>query len=90
MDPDEKLHEQHSIIPNSSLTSPRTIIQLLTKSYVESLHESNRNRRDLSTLFNDHDNKFDNNKLNNLDSITVNKAPSSDSELEKKSKLTIQ
>ena len=49
-------------------------------SYVDNLHEINRNRRDLSSVFNDQDNEIDNNKLTNLDSITVNGDPSSDNE----------
>ena len=51
-----------------------------TKSYVDSLHESSRNRRDLSSVFNDQDNEFDIIKLTNLDSITVNRMLSSDNE----------
>ena len=47
-------------------------------SYVDNLHEINRNRRDLSSVFNDQVNELDNNKLTNLDSITVNRDPSSD------------
>ena len=49
LDPDEKINldEQDSIIFNSTSTSPKTIIELLTRSYVDSLHESSRNRRDL-------------------------------------------
>ena len=35
-------------------------------------------------MFNDQDNKFDNNKLTNLDSVSVNRDPSSDNELAKK------
>ena len=42
-------------------------------SYIGELHEINRNRRDLSSVFNDQDNEFDNNKLTNLDSVTVKK-----------------
>ena len=49
------------------------MIELPTKSYVDSLHEINRNRRDLSSVFNDRDTEFDNNKLTNLDSTTVNR-----------------
>ena len=52
-----------------------------TKSYVDSLHEINRNRRDLSSVFNDQENDFDKNKLTNLDSVTVGRDPSSDNEL---------
>ena len=76
-----KLDEQNSIILNSTLTSPKTIIELPIKSYVDSLHEINRNRRDLSSVFNDQDIEFDNNKLTNLDSITVNGKPSSNNDL---------
>ena len=83
LDPGEKLNldEQDSIFPNSTLTSPKTIIEMPTKSYVDSLHEINRNRRDLSSVFNDQDNEFNNNKLTSLDSITVNRDPSSDNAL---------
>ena len=86
LDPDEKLNldEQDSLLLNSTLTLPITIIELPTKSYVDSLHESSRNRRDLSSVFNDQDNEFDNNKLTNLDSVTVNIDPSSDNELANK------
>ena len=86
LDPDEKLKldEQDSIILNSTLTSPKTIIELPTKSYVDSLHERSRNRRDLSLVFNDQDNEFDKNKLTNLDSVSVNRKPSSDNELASK------
>ena len=65
-------------------TSPRTIIELPTRSYVDSLHEINRDRRDLSSVFNDQDNEFDNNKLTNLDSIRVNRDPNLDNELSNK------
>ena len=60
--PDEKLNldEQDSILLNSTLTLPNTLIELPTKSYVDSLHESSRNRRDLSSVFTDQDNEFDN------------------------------
>ena len=86
LDPDKKLKldEQDSIVLNSFLTLPKTVIELRTKSYVDSLHESSRNRRDLSSVFNDQDNEFDNNKLTNLDSVTVNRNPSSDNEVSNK------
>ena len=54
------------------------------KSAIVNLHEINRNRRDLSSVFKDQDNEFDNNKLTNLDSVTVNRDPSSDNELANK------
>ena len=50
-------------------------------SYVDRLHEINRNRQVLSSVFNDQDNEFDNNKLTILDSVTVNREPISDNEL---------
>ena len=86
LEPDEKvkLHEQDSIILNSILTSPKTILELPTESYVESLHEVDRNRRDSSSVFDDEHNEFDNNKLTNLDSVSVKKNPSSDNQLANK------
>ena len=75
-----KLDEQDSVFLNSALTSPKTIIELPTKSNVESLHEIKRNRRDLSSVFNDQDIEFDKNKLTKLDSVTVNRNPISDIE----------
>ena len=56
LDPDEKLKldEPDSILLNSTLTSPKTIIELPTKSYVDSLHgENERSRRDLGIDFYD-------------------------------------
>ena len=119
LDPDEKL-KQDCILLNSTITSPKTIIELPNKNYsdhkfddpiiikntdrvdfkdknldtvrwikvnhmpaveehltpkpyvdnaiheiignVDSLHESSKMRRDLSSMFNDQDNEFDNNK----------------------------
>ena len=86
LDPDEKLKldEQDSIILNSTLTSPKTIIEIPTKSYVDGLHESSRNGRDLSSVFNDQDKEVDKNKLINLDSVLFNRNPNSDNELSSK------
>ena len=64
--------------------SPKTIIELPTTPYVDSLNESSRNRLDLSSVFNDEDNESDNKKFFNLDSVTVIRNPSSDSELANK------
>ena len=50
------------------------------KSAIINLHELNRNRRDLSSVFNNQDNEFDNNKLTSLDSIQVNRNPNLDNE----------
>ena len=54
------------------------------RGYVDNLHQINRNRRDLSSVFNDQDNEFDNNKLTNLDSVTVNRNPNLEYELANK------
>ena len=67
------LDEQDSIFHNSTLTSPNTIREIPKKSYVDSLHENCRNRRDLSSVSNDHDISFDNHNLTTLGSITVNR-----------------
>ena len=79
-----KLNEQDSIVLTSALTSPKTVIELLTKSYVDNSHESSRNRRDLSSVFNDQDFEFDNIKLTYLDSITVKRNPNLDNEVPNK------
>ena len=86
LDPEEQLKpdEQDSIALNSTLTLPKTVIELPTKFYVDSLHENSRSRRDLLTVFNDQDNEFDNNKLTYLDIITNNRYPSSDKEVSNK------
>ena len=55
-------------------------------SYVAGLHEINRNRRDLTSVFNDEDNEFDNNKITNLDSVSVN-TEYLDDELDRKTVL---
>ena len=48
------------------------------------MHNNSRNRRDLSSVFNDHVNEFDNSVLTSLDSVFVNRNPSSDNELTNK------
>ena len=86
LDPDEQLNldEQDSIFPNSTLTSTKTIIEIPTKSCVDSLRESSRNRRDLSSVFDDQENEFYNYELPNLDSVAVKRNPISDNELSTK------
>ena len=96
LDANEKLEldKQDSIILNSTLTDPMTIIEIPTKAYIDSLHEENeRSRRDLGIDFytessdlvkNNQDNNFNNNKLTNLDSIQVNRNPLSDNEVTNK------
>ena len=68
--------------------------EVITKAYVDQFHQENeRSRRDLGIdlydesndlVKNNQDNYFNDNKLINLDSITVNREPSSDSELANK------
>ena len=86
LDPDEKLNqdEPSSIVLNSTLTSPKVVIELPTKSYVDSLDESSRNKRDLSSVLSDHDKEFINNKLTSLDSNVVNRIRNLDYELSNK------
>ena len=69
------------MVLNSALTSPKPTIEIPTKSYVDSLQEMKRNRRDLSSVFDDQNTEFDNFKSTNLDSVTVNRVPISDNEL---------
>ena len=63
LDPDEtlRLYEQGSIVLDSTLATPRTILETPTKNYVDSLYVKSRNRRHLSTVFNDQDDEMDNN-----------------------------
>ena len=96
LDPDETLDldNQDSIILNSTLTSPKTKIEIPTKAYIDKLHDENeRSRRDLGLDFrdessdllkNNQDNDLNDNKLINLDSVTVNRNPLSDNELANK------
>ena len=68
--------------------------EVITKAYVDQFHQENeRSRRDLGIDFfnessdivkNNRDNDLNKNKLTNLDSITVNREPSSDNELANK------
>ena len=93
IDPNEKLKldEQDSIFPNATLTSPKTIIEISTKTYIDSLHDENeRNRRDVGLAFydeeldlvkNNQDNDFNDIRLINLDSVSVSTYPSLDNEL---------
>ena len=86
VDPNENLkpNEQESIAHNSTLTTRKTITEIPTESYVESFHEIDKNRRDLSTVIKDQDNEFNNIKLTILGSVSVNRNPSSDSEVSNK------
>ena len=58
-----------------------------TKSYFDSLHEINRNRRGLILVFNDQDNESTNTKLTTLDSVAVKKNPSSGNEVSNKKQI---
>ena len=89
-----KLNEQDSIILISTLTSPRTIIEIPTKAYNDSLLDENEiKRRDLGLSFcvkevdlfqNNQDIDLEDKKLTDLDSITVKRKPSLDNELSNK------
>ena len=83
VDPNEKLKldEQYSIFLNSTSTSPKAIVGIRTKAYVNCLSENDRMKRDMSTVFSDQNNEFDNNKLTILVSITDNGNPPSDEEV---------
>ena len=76
-DPNEELKpdKQDSKILISFLTSPKTIIEIPVKACVHSLSGNNRNRRDITTVFDDQDNDFDNIKLTILPFVTINRAP---------------
>ena len=96
LDPNETLNldNQDSIILNSTLTSPKTIIEIPTKAYIDSLHDENeRNRRDLGLSFyneevdlvkNNQDNDLNDNKLTNLNSVKINRNPTLDNEVANK------
>ena len=68
--------------------------EVKTKAYVDQFHQENeRSRRDLGLSFyneevdlvkNNQDNDLNDNRLSNLDSITVNRNPNSDNELANK------
>ena len=101
LDPNEKLDldNQDSIILNSTLTSPKKIIEIPTKAFIDSLHEEKeRSRKDLGVDFHDEssdllknnqDNDLNDNQLTNLESLVVNREPSSDNELANKNILLI-
>ena len=64
--------------------SPKTKIEIPTKSYVDSLSENEWRRPDLYRVFDDQDKDFEENKLANLDKISIDRNPNSDSELANK------
>ena len=96
LDANEKLEldKQDSIILNSTLTDPMTIIEIPTKAYIDSLHEENkRSRRDLGIDFynesndlvkNNQDNDLNDKKLIKLDSVKINREPNLDYEVANK------
>ena len=76
-----KLDEQDSIILYSSLKSLKAIIEIPTKAYVDSLSENGRNRQDKSKRFNHQYDEIDNNKLTNIDTITISRNPTTNDEV---------
>ena len=95
-DPEEKLNldKQDSIVLDSTLTSPETIIQVPSKAYTDgSQKENEQSRRDLGMdifdepsdlVKNNEDSNLNDNKLTNLDSVTVNREPDSYNEVANK------
>ena len=71
LDPDEKINldEQDSVIPNSTLTSPKTIIEVPTKNYVDKKFD------DPSILKNTTHVDFNDKSLDNVRFIKVNSFP---------------
>ena len=96
LDPDETLDldNEVSIILNSILTEPKTIIETPTRAYIDSLHEENeRSRRDLGIDFydessdlvkNNQSNDFNDNIILNVRSIQINDDPSNDNHVSNK------
>ena len=99
---DNDFNNHNLIIKNSITLYSQGIIEspVITKAYVDQFHNDNeRNRRDVGFSFyneevdlvkNNQDNDFNDNKSTILYSITVNRNPSSNHELAKKSMLMIQ
>ena len=56
-------------------------MELPSTSYVDSLLEIIRNRRDLSSILNNQGNKFDYITITSFDSVTVDRKSSSDNDL---------
>ena len=96
LDPDETLDldNQGSIILNSLLTEPKTIIEIPTKAYIDSLYEENeRSRRDVGIDFydessdlvkNNQSNDFNDNIILNVRSIQINDDRSNDNHVSNK------
>ena len=88
------LDNQNSISLNSTRTEPKTIIEIPTKTYIDSLHEENeRSRRDLGIDFydessglvkNNQSNNFNDNIILNVRSIQINDDPSNDNHVSNK------
>ena len=64
------------------------IKELISKAFVDIIPENKRNRRELSTVFNNQDNEFDKFTLTNLDRFTPKKNPKLDKEDAKKISMT--
>ena len=79
-----KLYAQGSFFFNSTLISTKTIFETSPKTFVDSLSENDRNRGGITTVLNDQDNEFDLFQLKYMDSITIERNPSSHNELPNK------
>ena len=60
---------------------PNSNNHTIIESHLDSLSKNNGNWHDLSLVFNDQDNEFDDIKVTNVDSCTVNREPSRENEL---------
>ena len=77
-----------STISQVTLTwEPTDVNHAVSKAYVDSLTENVGSRQDMSTVFSDQGNEFDNNNLTILDSIRVNRNRFLDDELSKEHML---
>ena len=86
-----RLSNIHSVIINNP---PENDNEVVTKSYVDQFHNNNeRNRRDVGLSFyneetylvkNNQDNNLNNNKLTNINSITINNNPTDDNHVTNK------
>ena len=77
-------HSSGKISPITLNAEPTDEYQTLTKSFVDSLSETNGIRQDMFIIFGDQDNEFDNIKLSNLVKNTVKSNSTTDNGLSNK------
>ena len=59
-------HFSNSLLEIPLISEPNVSNHVTTKAYVDSTSKKDRNRQDMSEVFNDDDNDFDNSNLTNL------------------------